>query len=181
MWLFRKLYKTWVAGGVTEPSPIGTVLIIDSVAPKPVFDFFHCLETGTVGIDIGEKFIIVFLWDQADGTKANLMKGWDKWHLPRLKALPKDDSYGLHCYMAPHVWACECAYWLYRNRRSFDFVASQASFALVPPVFRRPERAADEVELRAISRNFGLELTKFGGETGHIFDMRKPAIPEVGN
>jgi hypothetical protein len=75
IWLFQELYTNWANGGSTNPSPFGSVLVVDSLNPTPQFDFMHCLVTGTIGIDIGGKFIVVFLWDQGDAVHANNSKG----------------------------------------------------------------------------------------------------------
>lgn len=70
VWFFQQLYEVWENGGQTDPSPFGSVFIVDSPNHTPHFDFMHCLITGTVAIDIGNKFIFVALWDQGDGMHA---------------------------------------------------------------------------------------------------------------
>jgi hypothetical protein len=79
-WLFQQMFQNWSNGGTTHPSPFGSVFILDSLNPMPQFDFIHCNITGVVGIDIGGKFILVFLWDQRDAMQTNIRDHWDGWH-----------------------------------------------------------------------------------------------------
>jgi hypothetical protein len=174
MWLFRRLYGIWAVGGTTDPSPIGSVLVIDSIGTQSKFDFFHCLITGTVGINIGEKFILVFLWDQGAAMNSNILEHWNDFHAPRLRSLPQDDDYDINCYMAPHVWACEAAYATYRRRRSFNMMSTDRSLVLIPPATRLPMRPHNEQEYRLVTRNFGLELGSYAGEVGNVYSMREP-------
>ncbi|MFV0677779.1 hypothetical protein [Variovorax sp. tm] len=167
--LFRILYEHWKGGGKTSPSPFGSVFILDSLLPPNEFDLFHCLVTGTVGIHIGGKFIVVFLWDQGDAMAANIEAQWTRHHLPTAASYIGHADYADHCYMAHHVWACESAYWLYRNRRRLNMLRSPEHIALVPPAFRPQAQPVVEEQYRHICRSFGLELTKFSGEVGNVY------------
>lgn len=100
--LFRQLYDIWKRGGRTDPSPFGSVYIVDSFLGNRQFDFFHCLVTGTVGVNLGDKFLVVFLWDQAEGSRSNIIEIWQKHHVPSVaKALPDDRRET--AYLAHHV------------------------------------------------------------------------------
>jgi hypothetical protein len=166
--LFRLLCKIWRTGGTTDPSPFGSVYIFDSLLPNDSFDFFHCLVTGTLGIHIGGKYIVVFFWDQSDGQYANLLTTWN-YHASIVSSLKPNQNKEHHGYMAHHVWACESGYWLYRNRRSFNFISTDKNIVSVPPMNRRPTRPPSESEYRKICRNFGLNLVKFKGETANQY------------
>ena len=172
--LFQLLYKNWLEGGSTDPSPFGSVYIVDSLSPINEFDFFHCLITGTIGIDIGDKFILVFLWDQGDSLQTNILEQWEKFHVPRVKFMENDAAYKDHCYMAHHVWACESAYWIYRQRRSFNFLLTDKNLMLIPPITRLKGKDIEPNELRQIARNFGIELVKFNGEFGNMYSPFRP-------
>lgn len=174
IWFFQELYRNWSNGGTTNPSPFGSVFIVDSLRPTPQFDFMHCLVTGTVAIDIGEKFILVFLWDQGDATHANILDQWNHFHVPRLKAMVGQKDYEANCYMAPHVWACESAYWIYRHRRAFSMMKTPGQIVLIPPSFRAPGKAPTEQEYRQVCRNFGLDLVKYTGDVSNVYAQFAP-------
>lgn len=178
--LFRMLYEHWKNGGTTSPCPVGSVFILDSLLPAETFDIFHSLATGVVGIHIGGKFIVVFLWDQGDAMATNIEKQWTEYHLPNAKRREQNEDFQTHCYMAHHVWACEGAYWLYRNRRSFSFLRGNGQISLVPPVSRAATLAPEEVEYRTICSGFGLELTAFNGETGNAYAPMRSVGRESG-
>lgn len=167
--LFRLLYGHWKRGGKTSPSPFGSVFILDSLLPHDEFDLFHCLVTGTIGIHIGGKFIVVFLWDQCDAMAANIGEQWTRRHLPTAALLLGHEDYQSHCYMAHHVWACESAYWLYRNRRPMNMLWSADQITLVPPILRPQARPPVEDEYRHVCASFGLELTSFNGEVANVY------------
>jgi len=168
VWLFQQLYDVWAKGGKTDPSPFGSVFIVDSPHVKPDFDFMHCLVTGTIGIDIGDKFIFVVLWDQGDGMHANILKQW-QWHAQRLSTLADPAEREAHGFFAPHVWACESAYWLYRHRRGLSMMKTPTQIVLVPPAARREGRPHQEAEYRQVCRNFGLDLVTYNGETNNLY------------
>jgi len=171
VWLFQKLFQNWAAGGQTSPSPFGTVFIVDSLFPKPTFDFLHCLHTGTVGINIGEKFILVFLWDQGDARDSNLLHIWHEWHAKNAMSKAGTEDHESYVYMAHHVWACESAYGAYRRRRPFRFVASPDKLTLIPPLYPGPIREFDPGEYKRVCRNFGLDLVHSDGETGNRYSQ----------
>jgi hypothetical protein len=166
---FQLLYENWANCGTTTPSPLGSVFIVESLNPTPQFDLMHCLITGTVGINIGEYFILVFLWDQGEGLKSNILNQWEDFHLPRVKAMASDPDYKDYCYLAPHVWACESAYFAYRNRRSHSFIKTPKQVVLVPPLMRNPTREPYEEEYRVVCKSFGLELARYNDNIGNLY------------
>lgn len=166
---FQLLYQNWANGGTTIPSPFGSVFVVESLNPTPQFDFMHCLTTGTVGIDIGGKFILVFLWDQGDGAQSNILDQWKGFHEPRVKAMAGDANYKNHCYFATHVWACESAYLAYRYRRPHSWIKTAKQIVLAPPLMRNSGREPNEQDYRQVCRNFGLDLVHYNGETGNIY------------
>ncbi len=168
---FRMLYDLWRKGGKTNPNPIGSVFIFESLMPNSTFDFIHCFETGTVCINIGDKFLTIFLWDQADGYRSNIKHTWNNYHKTTIDSIRDKKEKSDKAYFAQHVWACESSYWLYRNRRSFNFIMANNSLTLVPPLNRLPTSSMDEFKYRAICRSFGLELSEFKGETGNIYSQ----------
>lgn len=176
VWLFQQLFENWSKGGSTEPSPFGSVFIVDSLLPTPKFDFLHCLITGTIGIDIGGKFVLVFLWDQGDAMHANVLKQWEDWHAPRVKAMAGTKEFDDNCYIAPHVWACETAYWIYRHRRAHSLIKTPTQVVLVPPLGRPQGRPAQEAEYRQVCRNFGLDLVHYNGEVNNVYQPWKALI-----
>jgi len=169
VWFFQELYKNWADGGTTSPSPFGSVFVVDSLNPTPQFDFMHCLVTGAIGVDIGGKFILVFLWDQSDGAHANILDHWTKYHEPRVGAMSGQEDFTSQCYMASHVWACEAAYWMYRHRRSFSLMRTPKQITLLLPMGRAPGKPSNEQEYRQVCRNFGLDLVKYTGEVSNVY------------
>lgn len=166
--LFRFLYENWRNGGTTEPSPFGGVYLQDTIMNHEHFDLFHCLITGTVGVNLGEKFLVVFLWDQNDSANSSIQKHWDEWHAkyPGYTGEGNKDDYG---YMAHHAWACEGAYWLYRHRRSFNYMKVKNKIVLVPPMFRAQPKPIEKAEHIQVCRNFGLKIVHYGGEAGNTY------------
>jgi hypothetical protein len=122
-----------------------------------------------VGIHIGGKFIVVFLWDQGDARAANIEEQWKRHHLPVTASLVGHQDYDSHRYMAHHVWACESAYWLYRHRRRINMLKSKDQITLIPPMFRAQGKLPIEEEYRYVCASFGLELTKFNGEVANVY------------
>jgi hypothetical protein len=169
VWLFQLLFNNWANGGKTNPSPFGSVFIVDSLSATPQFDFMHCLITGVVGIDIGGKFIMVFLWDQGDATRANTLETWEKWHSPRVKALTGTSEFDANCYLAPHVWACESAYWIYRRRRPYSMIKTPGQITLIPPSSRPNGKPFQPDEYRRVCRNYGLDLVRSDGELNNMY------------
>jgi hypothetical protein len=181
IWLFQQLYANWADGGTTSPSPFGSVFIVDSLVSPGQFDFMHCLVTGTVAIDVGTKFIVVFLWDQGDAMHTNILDQWNNFHAPRVRAMAQHQDYSANCYMAGHVWACESAYWMYRHRRPYSMIKTPTNITLVPPMARKSGKPVNEIEYRQVCRNFGLQLVKYNGETANLYSQfapEKPRLPE---
>lgn len=164
VWLFRRLYNLWARGGSTDPVPFGSVFVTESLIGLLEFDLFHCLITGTVGINLGDRFVTVFLWDQGDGSHSSIISQWTDWHA-KLPGYAGGPDKAVHQYMAHHVWACESAYGLYRRRRSFNFLETAEKLVLIPPMDRLPGRAPAKREYERICMSFGLKLMEFNGET----------------
>ena len=168
---FRMLYNIWRNGGVTDPEPFGSVFILDSLMNDSDFDFINCFATGTVCLNIGDKFITVFLWDQTDAYHSNIESTWEKYHKPRVEAIIDAQERSENGYLAQHVWACENSYWLLRNRRSFNLTKTERKLTIIPPLSRSPTREMNEKEYRDICRSFGLYLNKYNGETGNMYSQ----------
>ena len=171
--LFRHLYKIWLTNGSTNPTPIGSVFIIDSLYENNEFDFFHCLITGTIGINLGRKFVLVFFWDQRDASHVPVVKTWENHHKPIAQQFSGSPEYQTHIYLAYHAWACETAYFLYRHRRSFNIVASENNFVLVPPLNRAPGKPEDKEEYNMTCRSFGLKLKHYNNNGPHMYEILK--------
>lgn len=167
---FQTLFKVWSDGGSISPNPFGSVFILDALTPEPAFDFIHDVWSGTVLFQLGLKLIFVSLWDQSDGLSANLLEGWEKYHQPFVKSQAAEDRQ-IYGHTAHHVWACDSAYWLWRQRRRFNFVRTPQSFALIPPATRKRGLPASEAELSSFCKTFGLSLTKFNGEVSNAYTL----------
>jgi hypothetical protein len=166
---FRMHYGVWAANGKFDPNPLGTVHILDALTPEPEFDLVHDAWSGTVVVQLGDKLIYVSLWDQGDGYYANLLQSWHHYHEPNVHNAPAEQKARM-AHAAHRVWACETSYWLWRQRRGFNFVASPDSFTLIPPLFRRQGKPSEEAQLGQFCRTFGLRLRKFTGEVGNHFE-----------
>ncbi len=166
---FRTLYKIWRNGGETMPSPLGSVYIFDNLSPNKDFDFMHCYETGTVCINIGDKFITVFLWDQEDAQRSGVEEAWTKHHAKIINSIADEKEKASHSYMAQHIWVCESSYWLHRNRRSINFMNTDDSLTLLPSMGLAQTREADEDEYRSICRSFGLDLVDYNGGVNIVY------------
>ena len=109
VWLFQQLFALWLKGGATDPAPFGSVFVLDALHPAATFDFIHCLVTGVVGVSIGEKFILVFLWDQGDVARSNFLEIWGEM---AHSADPEDGCVARLCrpllYGSPHVGLRRC-------------------------------------------------------------------------
>ena len=74
-------------------------------------------------------------------------------------------------HAAHHVWACDSAYWLWRQRRGFNFIKTADTLALVPPAMRSKGRPASEEELSRFCLTFALKLERYGGEVSNVYSM----------
>ena len=176
--VFRMLYALWSKGGTINPNPFGSVFILDALTPEPEFDFIHCARSGTVLLQLGSKVIFVSLWDQGDGLHATLLKDWERYHKPTVAGAPEDQRQGIG-HAAHHVWACDGAYWLWRQRRGFNFVKSQDNLTLIPPVMRPKGRAPSETELSSFCLTFGLKLERYGGEVSNMYSLLDLSRPDT--
>jgi hypothetical protein len=165
--VFQMLYAIWSKGGTINPDPFGSVFILDALTPEPEFDFIHCVRSGTVLFQLGNKVIFVSLWDQGDGLKANLLEQWERHHKPAVEGAPEDQRQDIG-HAAHHIWACDAAYGLWRQRRGFNFIKTEHNVTLVPPVARAKGRPPSETELSSFCLTFGLKLDHYGGEVSNI-------------
>ena len=136
---------------------------------KSQFDFIHCLRSGTMGISIGEKFILVFLWDQGDGYNSNILSTWEDYHSKLPSQFNSSSKINDIKYIAYHVWACESAYWLYRHRRPFNIMHSKNNLTLIPPLMRRQGQVESKEEYMEFCRTFGLKLEQYNGGTNNKY------------
>lgn len=171
VWIFQQLFDIWSNGGSTNPSPFGSVFILDSLHPSPCFDFMHCLMTGTVGIDIGGKFILVFLWDQGDATHSSILESWENYHVPNVISFSESKDFQSYCYAAHRTWACESAYNIYRIRRSISMFKTPTELVLLPSLTPPSPKPHSEAELNYICSSFGLKLVEYKGEVSNIYRL----------
>jgi len=156
--LFRMLYEIWSNGGTFEPNPFGSVFIIDSVTPYNQFDLLHCPITKTIGIDIGDKFILVLLWDKQRTMSSNVLEEWYNYRLPNLKKLNQSLNYEDHCFMVLRVFACETAYFSFLHQSAkISFIKTKNSIALLPSFNGDLKKDFNDDEYKFICRNFGLK------------------------
>jgi hypothetical protein len=166
---FRMIYGVWAAQGKISPTPLGTVLILDALTPEPDFDLIHDVWSGTIVVQLGTKLVYVSLWDQSDGFSANLLDAWHRHHKPIVDSAETEQK-SLMAVTAQRVWACETSYWLWRQRRGYNFIASPDSFTLIPPMTRREGKPAEQEQLGRFCMTFGLRLRGFSGEVGNVFE-----------
>jgi len=156
--LFRYIYKIWLNRGSLNPSPLGTVYIIDSLYPDNEFDFIHCFYTGTIAINVGNKFFLVLLWDQRDARYCNAIEAWESHHIATIQSFKGTADYTTHICLAYRVWACELSYALFKNRRPFNIIATKNSLILAPPLNRSPALPENKEEFIIVARSFGLDV-----------------------
>ena len=154
--LFQSLYKAWANGGNISPSPFGSVFVVDSLTPTDSFDLIHCLLTGTVAVDIGDKFILVLLWDQGFASDSNSIEIWNDFHVKNVLATPSGPERNSRAYLAKHAWAAEVAYFAHRHSRSFSTITTDREVVGMPTGRSRPLDFSDE-EFDQVALNFGLE------------------------
>jgi hypothetical protein len=167
---FRQVYSSWLTGKAFTPSPLGSVFVLDSLVGPKTFDFFHCMLTGTVGINLGDKFVIAFLWDQRDGLNyGKLLTPWFNEFLPNANKHRGTAEFEAQAAMAHRIWACEAAYWLVRRQRSLRSAIGRERFVLLPTMSARQAHPPDEVEYRQVCRSFGLDLVEFNGTSNNRY------------
>ena len=82
--MFRQLYSNWANGGKTEPTPFGSVFLLDGALMPNEFDFFHCMISSALGVSIDDRFLFVLLWDRAEAMQGCALRDWYKTHRPRI-------------------------------------------------------------------------------------------------
>jgi len=155
--VFRTLYQNWANGGSTDPSPLGSVFILDSLTPEDHFDLVHCAYTGALGIDIGKKFIFVTFWDRGRTLKSNALALWHEDQVLRVDKLKDSSEHGGQCHLAHRVWSCEIAYFQFRSRPNSMTILKTQNIVAAPPYPIIPARPADVSEYVLVCKNFGLQ------------------------
>lgn len=156
IFLFQRLYQAWASGGKISPSPFGSVFVVDSLTPHDRFDLIHCLITGTVAVDIGDKFILVLLWDQGFAGNANALEMWNDFHKVNVASTPAGEERDFHAYLAHHGWAAEVAYFAHRHSRSFSTVSTETQVIGMATGRSRPLDFSQS-EYDRVALNFNLE------------------------
>lgn len=167
---FRQVYDVWRGGLKTRPSPFGSVVVLKVPELANRFDFFHSMATGVVGICLGEAFLLVFLWDQCDTMRTNFLKTFQDHHLVQIRNA-KPEMKAATSYMALHVWVCEIAYFVWRNRRAISYLRTESGLLLGHAVQKAVRRPAEEHTYRDVCRTFGLKLEKFNGEVDNQYSQ----------
>lgn len=155
--VFRTLYQNWASGGTTDPSPFGSVFILDSLTPENHFDLVHCAYTGSLGIDIGKKFIFVTFWDRGRTSNSNALALWHEDQVLRVKRLENTSEYDGQCFMAHRVWACEIAYFQFRSRPNSMAILKTPKNVTAGPPPKLPARRVDVMEYVLVCKNFGIQ------------------------
>lgn len=156
IFLFQTLYKAWSNAGEISPNPFGSVFVVDSLTPHDKFDLIHCLLTGTVAVDIGDKFILVLLWDQQFAAQSNALDMSKNFHVKNVLSTPPGPERYFHAYLAKHAWAAEVAYFAHRHSRTFSTVTTDNSVIGLPTGRSHPLDFSDN-EFDHVALNFGLE------------------------
>jgi len=171
--LFRNLYKNWANGGRTDPSPFGSVFLLEGALMPNEFDLFHCMISGALGITIDHRFLFVLLWDRAEAMQGCALDDWHRTHLPRI-AVSTEETRQQTAYMARHVWACEVAHELFLWRRPFRFRERDNVIAATPSVPTRFRKPIDQEIHVKICRSFALRPVG-GGESQQYYAFELPA------
>lgn len=156
IFLFQRLYKAWASGGEISPNPFGSVFVVDSLTPHDRFDLIHCLLTGTVAIDIGNKFILVLLWDQGFAQNSNSLNMWNDFHIANVASTPPGPEREFHGYLAHHGWAAEVAYFAHRHSRSFSTISTETQLTGLATGGAQPLDFSQS-EYDRVALNFNLE------------------------
>lgn len=169
--MFRELYKNWLRGGRTVPSPFGSVFVLESALMPNEFDFFHCMISGALGVGIDDRFLFVLLWDRAEAMQGCALREWNVTHRQRIEC-STDNLRRQTMYMARHVWCCEVAHELYLWRRPFRFREENNVVTATPSVEARVRQSPDPNTYRRICRSFALKPLPGGEETQqYMFEL----------
>lgn len=174
--LFRHLYKNWANGGTTLPYPFGSVFLLEGALMPGEFDFIHCMISGAVGISIDDRFLVVLLWDLAEGMRGRALRDWDREHRSRIQNSPEVDRPRMS-YMARHVWMCEVAHELLLWRRPFRFREWSKISTAMPSVAPRVRGAVDREALIKICRSFALKPIFTEGDLPNHYMLEFPDLP----
>jgi hypothetical protein len=172
--MFRELYKNWSSGGRTDPTPFGSVFLLDGALMPNEFDFFHCMISGALGISIDDRFLFVLLWDRAEAMRGCALRDWYRTHRPRIESSTEENRRQT-VHMARHVWCCEVAHELWLWRRPFRFWEENSVVTATPSVASRTRKPVDrEMQVR-ICRSFALKPLPSSGENHQQYMFELPA------
>ena len=167
VWLFRALYSVWAKNGRISPNPLGSVIRMKALTPKPSFDLVHNLQSQTIFLQMGEEVLFIALYDHGRLARSNVQKQFEH-HRQAIQAMPAEKQMD-HAIFAQRVWACESAYFHYRSRAGLSFQFTESSFTLINPFSWPPTEPVDEEELKIFCRSFGLKLEQYNGETRNVY------------
>jgi hypothetical protein len=171
--VFRTLYDCWRKNGKIEPTPFGSVFIVDSVTSSDQFDFMHCGYTGSIGIDLGKKFVLAILWDKAKTLNTNALSEWYGHRLDQLRQYKGQTSYDIYCTMALRVWACETAYFAYLHRNeSMTLFQSGNTVAASPDLNQYQPKQFNDGEFSLVCKNFGLKILSKSRTGQYVYTPR---------
>lgn len=176
--MFRELYKNWVNGGRTDPSPFGSVFLLEGALIPNEFDLFHCMISGALGISIDDRFLFVLLWDRAEAMKGCALRDWCGTHLPRIESSTEENRRQT-AYMARHVWACEVAHELLLWRRPFRFREQDNVITATPSVEPRIRKSIDPEMHVKVCRSFGLRPLSPSAEDQQYYMFELPTGEEL--
>lgn len=95
---------------------------------------------------------------------------------------PLNLTSGATAYLAVRTWACESAYFLWRNHRPISYVRTEEGLVVGGPLQRNVQRAIEENTYRRICRSFGLHLEAFNGETHNRYSpLKLPTVSADGS
>ena len=171
--MFRHLYKNWANGGTTLPYPFGSVFLLEGALMPGEFDFVHCMISGALGISIDDRFLVVLLWDRAEGMRGCALRDWYSEHRTRIENSPELQRAEM-LYMARHVWTCEVAHELLLWRRPFRFLELHNVIAATPSVAARVRGAVDRKTSIQICRSFALKPVFTEGEVPAHYELEFP-------
>lgn len=124
-------------------------------------------------MDIGNKFILVLLWDQCYAANSNALKMWTDFHVKNVAATPAGPERDFQAYMVKHAWAAEVAYFAHRHSRSFSTISTDTQVTGIATGQSRPLEFS-ETEFDLVALNFGLERG-INDESGlPAYRMRRP-------
>jgi hypothetical protein len=178
--MFRELYKNWANRGRTDPTPFGSVFLLDGALMPNEFDFFHCMISGALGISIDNRFLFVLLWDRAEAMRGCALRNWYQTHRPRIESSTEENRRQT-VYIARHVWCCEVAHELFLWRRPFRFREQDNVITATPSVETRTRGPIDPEMHIKICRSFAVRPLSREGQLYYAFDLPAAGKENVAN